>query len=72
MEASLKCGLPVINNWKPANNQPSIFKKSRSTFGRVIYLVQKKFCVPITFNNPLKACFSNKKFFITINTPGTN
>ena len=26
----------------------------------------KFFCIPITFNNPIKACFSNKKYRITI------
>ena len=26
------------------------------------------FCIPITFNNPLKACFSNKKYLITVKT----
>jgi hypothetical protein len=26
----------------------------------------KYFCIPITFNNPLKFCFSNKKYLITI------
>ena len=29
------------------------------------------FCIPITFNNPLKACFSNKKYLITIQTRPT-
>ena len=29
----------------------------------------KNIGIPITFNNPLKACFSNKKYRITIHTP---
>ena len=32
-------------------------------------IIQKLFCIPITFNNPLKACFSNKN--ITIQTHPT-
>ena len=28
----------------------------------------KYFCIPITFNNPLKVCFSNKKYTITTKT----
>ena len=28
-------------------------------------------CIPITFNNPLIVCFSNKKYLITIQTPPT-
>ena len=27
--------------------------------------------IPITFNNPLKACFSNRKFILTIQTRPT-
>ena len=29
------------------------------------------FCIPITFNNPLNVCFSNKKYTITIQTRPT-
>jgi hypothetical protein len=29
------------------------------------------FCILKTFNNPLKVCFSNKKYLITIQTPPT-
>ena len=32
---------------------------------------QYSFCIPINFNNLLKACFSNKKYLITIQTPPT-
>ena len=34
------------------------------------YLIHNKkpFCVPINFDNPLKACFSNKKYPVTIQT----
>ena len=28
---------------------------------------RKLFCIPITFNNPLKACFSNKTYLIIYN-----
>ena len=28
--------------------------------------MRNNFCIPITFNNPLKACFSKKKYLITI------
>ena len=31
-----------------------------SGFFTVGFLLGISFCVPITFNNPLKACFSNK------------
>ena len=36
------------------------------------YLPRKnefKKIIPITFNNPLNVCFSNKKYLITIQTP---
>ena len=33
--------------------------------------ILKYFCLPITFNNPLKACFSNKKYLNTIPTQPT-
>ena len=29
------------------------------------------FCVPITFNTAIKACFSNKKYHVTIQTRTT-
>ena len=29
------------------------------------------FCSPITFNNPIKACFSNKKYTVVIQTRPT-
>ena len=32
---------------------------------------KKTICIPISFNNPLKACFSNKKYPITIQTRQT-
>ena len=31
----------------------------------------KVICMPITFNNSLKACFSNKTYFVTIQTRPT-
>ena len=31
----------------------------------------KLFCIPITFNNPLKVCFSNNKYTITTQTLAT-
>ena len=33
--------------------------------------VQNSFCIPITFNNSLRASFSNKKYLITIQTHPT-
>ena len=41
-----------------------IFKKKHTNY----------FCIPITFNNPLKACFSNKNIYIYYNpnAPDTN
>ena len=32
---------------------------------------QNCICMPIIFDNPLKSCFSNKKYFITIQTQQT-
>ena len=32
---------------------------------------QNVFCIPITFNNPLKVCFSNNKYTITTQTRPT-
>ena len=29
-------------------------------------------CIPMTFNNPLKACFSNKKYIFNPNAHDTN
>ena len=31
-------------------------------------MISNYICIPITFNYPLKACFSNKKYPITIQT----
>ena len=31
-----------------------------------MFILHKIFCTPITFHNPLKDCFSNKKYLITI------
>jgi hypothetical protein len=36
-----------------------------------IMIKKKYFCIPIPFNNPLKVCFSNKKYPITIQTRPT-
>ena len=33
---------------------------------KVGFRIHNSFCIPITFNNPLKACISNKKYLITI------
>ena len=30
--------------------------------------IKKHICKPITFNNPIKACFSNKKYTVSIQT----
>ena len=38
---------------------------------KITQILQKIFCIPITFNNPLKVCFSNKKYPITIQTRPT-
>ena len=35
------------------------------------YLIIIIICISITFNNPLKVCFSNKKYLITIQTRPT-
>ena len=35
------------------------------------YGTYNQFCIPITFNNSLKICFSNKKYPITIQTRPT-
>ena len=41
--------------------------KSIIKLNHIIYYYEHKFfCIPITFNNSLKACFSNKKYPITI------
>ena len=32
---------------------------------------QKEICIQIDFNNPLKVCFSNKKYLMTIQTRPT-
>ena len=47
-------------------------QKARFPIHTVIYInflikIYNIFCIPITFNNPLKVCFSNKKYPITIN-----
>ena len=34
-------------------------------------MIINNFCIPITFNNPLKVCFSNKKYTITTQTRPT-
>ena len=34
-------------------------------------LIKKDFCISITFNNPLKVCFSNKKNTVTTQTRPT-
>ena len=36
------------------------------------FFISNVFCTPITFNNPLKVCFSNKKSYYNPNTPDTN
>ena len=38
------------------------------SFVEKIYQIRITICIPITFNNPLKVCFLNKKYTITIQT----
>ena len=51
------------------NNQIALFDYSKENLqnsGKYPFVY-----LPITFNNPLKACFSNKKYLITILTRPT-
>ena len=32
----------------------------------IIFIIYNIVCIPITFNNPIKACFSNKKYHLRI------
>ena len=51
-------GIAILDKWRIWTYPISPFKK--------------KNCVPITCTNLWKACFSNKKYLITVHTPDTN
>ena len=69
----LKCFVIFFFN----NHKPKIY------FKQIFFIIQDKFwsfcnhlaqiiCILITFNNPIKACLSNKTFIVTIHTRKTH
>ena len=46
-------------------------EKTEFFLRKVSLIVNKLFCGVIAFNNPIKACFFNKKYPVKIQTPST-
>ena len=44
----------------------ALFHLTSNRFNNLIIIINNNVCAPITFNNPVKVCFSNKKYLITI------